>query len=184
MPNSHLQVRSNGSDVQGLIAILIAETSARMYSPWRKWTSAGAAGNEAQRALWEFGRRCVQDYVDAGGNTQPGAGSTPVPLSRGHRHLIGHMPWVQRCVQSGTALTPEELDATVADLITFLVAGHETTGHTLAWTLWLTSTHPEVERRCNDFDPLCTLFSSLASTDAVSAMPCRVVYIMLPDVSC
>ena len=147
-------VRSGGSDVQVLIATLISETIARMYSPWRKWTPAGAAGNEAQQALWEFGRRCVQDYV-AAGTTPAGAESTPAaPSCRGGRHLIGHMPWMQRCVHGGVhggaPLTPEELDATVADLITFLVAGHETTGHTLAWTLWLTSTHPEIEQKLLD----------------------------------
>ena len=35
-------------------------------------------------------------------------------------------------------------------LLTFLVAGHETTAATLAWTWWLLAQHPEVEQRLLD----------------------------------
>ena len=38
--------------------------------------------------------------------------------------------------------------------------------------------------RCNDFDIIWTGLSSLASTTAVSTVPCRVVYITLCYASC
>jgi len=36
----------------------------------------------------------------------------------------------------------------------------------------------------NDFDIISPLFPSLVPTNAVTAVPCRVVYITLPDASC
>jgi cytochrome P450 len=40
----------------------------------------------------------------------------------------------------------EDLDATVDNLLTFVVAGHETAANTLAWGLYLLALHPEVQR--------------------------------------
>ncbi len=51
------------------------------------------------------------------------------------------------------AVDPDDQGASLSErevrdeIVTFLLAGHETTSNTLAWAFWLLSQHPEVERR-------------------------------------
>ncbi|RZS45232.1 cytochrome P450 [Herbihabitans rhizosphaerae] len=49
-----------------------------------------------------------------------------------------------RDAESGTAMSEQQVRD---ELMTFMVAGHETTANTLVWTFSLLSTHPEARRR-------------------------------------
>lgn len=49
--------------------------------------------------------------------------------------------------ETGRAMNPAELRD---NLLTFIVAGHETTALTLAWSLWLTAFDPAVQQRAAD----------------------------------
>ena len=44
--------------------------------------------------------------------------------------------------EDGTEISMQQIRD---EVMTFLIAGHETTGNTIAWTLWLLSQHPETE---------------------------------------
>ncbi|KPQ19559.1 MAG: Cytochrome P450 [Rhodobacteraceae bacterium HLUCCA24] len=44
----------------------------------------------------------------------------------------------------------EEIDTTVDNLLTFVVAGHETSANAIAWGLYLFALHPEMQRRIRE----------------------------------
>jgi cytochrome P450 len=74
-----------------------------------------------------------------------------------HRRAAGRrgFDFVQMLMQSrdpdtGQGMSEEEL---VDEILTLVVAGHETTASALSWTWWLISQHPEVETRIHDEQP-------------------------------
>jgi len=56
------------------------------------------------------------------------------------------------------------------EVMTFLIAGHETTGNSIAWTLWLLSQHPEVERAVRE-ETQAANSATATPADLVSRFP-------------
>lgn len=70
-----------------------------------------------------------------------------VRLRRGHRERPQDLLTAlleARDPESGESMSDQQI---CDELITFLLAGHETTANTLAWALYLLSRHPDVRRR-------------------------------------
>lgn len=69
------------------------------------------------------------------------------------RHAAGSEPdpdLLDRLLVAATAGRPTispDIDSVVTGILTFLVAGHETTGNALAWVLYLLALHPECQER-------------------------------------
>jgi cytochrome P450 len=62
-----------------------------------------------------------------------------------HEHLLALL--LQTKYEDGTSLSEEEIKDQV---ITFLIAGHETTANVLSWIWYLLSQHPQVEKRFHE----------------------------------
>jgi cytochrome P450 len=63
-----------------------------------------------------------------------------------------HFDFAQMLMESADPDTGQGMNerALVDEILTLVVAGHETTASALTWTWWLLSQHPEVERRLHD----------------------------------
>ncbi len=101
--------------------------------PWPRWlprprnrrATAAARDVRAEIAALVAGRRAAIARGDA-------------PDDMGTAILTMRDP------ESGTGFDDEEM---VDQVATFILAGHETTAASLAWTLWLLASHPEVQAR-------------------------------------
>ncbi len=81
--------------------------------------------------------RAMKAGADAAIAARLAAGPRPVP------DLLDLMA-AARDPQTGRRMSPAELRD---NILTFIVAGHETTALTLAWALWLLATHPDAQDR-------------------------------------
>ena len=64
----------------------------------------------------------------------------------------------------------EDLDTTIDNLLTFVVAGHETAANSMAWGLYLLALYPDVQARLRD-EVLAACGTGAITYDAVAKMP-------------
>ena len=153
--------------IQQLVVTLINETVSSMYSntssssccrgPRRRRTSSPS---DAGRELWQYADEVLSRYLRDSSQKKRERGDK-APRAKGIPLigflLDGHVGGGGvggggggggvAAADEGVAVAVAAKDRAIADIITFLVAGHETTGHTLGWTLWLLATHPRCEAR-------------------------------------
>ncbi len=118
----------NGADVRQIISELINMTLLRMYEPPQ-------TPPRQYELLWSFVRNAVTSFL----RTHSYPGEKSEAETRG-LYLVQCFPQVEQALREGKLLDDAELNDVSSDIIIFLVAGHETTGHTLAWTLWHVAT--------------------------------------------
>jgi cytochrome P450 len=114
-------------------------------------------------------------------------------IERARRTLAGVMQWVRTERQEGTggesdltslllsaaddrrktALTPQEVED---EMMTIFLAGHETTGSGLAWSLYALATHPEIRLRL-EYELSRTLDGRAPAADDLPNLPylCMVI---------
>lgn len=105
-----------------------------MFDPLIRWCPWRKAARDFRR--WRREWDCLVTPIVQAAQRQGGR-----PLSA--HSLLAHL---MKC-RDPTSNAPLTTDQLKAEATTFLIAGFETTAHTIAWTLFLLAKHPEVEAK-------------------------------------
>ncbi|HEV3301630.1 MAG TPA: cytochrome P450 [Planctomycetaceae bacterium] len=128
-------VTGEASDVGPALSLVLDEVSRRIHTPWNFLERLPLAGNRRYERALQTLNRSVQKIIDE------------------------HRAEPARAVRSEDLLTmlmaarDEETDSKMSDqqlrdeVMTFFLAGHETTAKALTWTFYLLSKHVEVRSR-------------------------------------
>lgn len=130
-----LERRDN--ELQGHIQRVIQTSGRRLGMPVRYWRWVRLpADRAADRSLAEI-RRAVEGFI-AQARTRMAA--TPELREAPENFLEGMLA----AQETDGAFTDDEV---VGNTFTLLLAGEDTTAHTMAWTIWLLGSRPEVQAR-------------------------------------
>jgi cytochrome P450 len=128
-------VTSEASDVGAALALVIDEVSRRIHTPWNFLERLPVASNRRyERALQRLDL-AVQKIIDE-------HRAQPARASRSQDLLT--MLMAARDEETGTQMSDKQLRD---EVMTFFLAGHETTAKALTWTFYLLSQHVGVRSR-------------------------------------
>ncbi|HXY33101.1 MAG TPA: cytochrome P450 [Planctomycetaceae bacterium] len=125
-------VTGEASDVGAALTIVIEEVSRRIHTPWNFLERLPVASNRRYERAIQVLDRSVQKIIDE----HRGA-------SAGSDDLLT-MLMAARDEETGTQMSDKQLRD---EVMTFFLAGHETTAKALTWTFYLLSQHVEVRAR-------------------------------------
>ena len=112
----------------------------RVAMPVRYWRWVRLpADRAADRSLAEI-RRAVQEFIE---QARERMAARPELREAPENFLEGMLA----AQETDGTFTDEEI---VGNTFTLLLAGEDTTAHTMAWTIWLLASRPEIQARCAD----------------------------------
>jgi cytochrome P450 len=112
----------------------------RLIIPVRYWRWIRLPVDRAADRSFEEIRRAVQEFIE---QARERMAARP-ELREAPENFLEGMLAAQE--MDGT-FTDEEI---IGNTFTLLLAGEDTTAHTMAWTIWLLASRPEVQARCAD----------------------------------
>jgi cytochrome P450 len=133
-----LERRDN--ELQGHIQRVIQISGRRLGMPvpyWR-WVRL-PADRAADRSLAEI-RRAVEEFIE---QARVRMAARPELRETPENFLEGMLA----AQETDDAFTDDEV---IGNTFTLLLAGEDTTAHTMAWTIWCLASRPEVQTRCAD----------------------------------
>jgi cytochrome P450 len=125
-------VTGEASDVGAALTLVIDEISRRIHSPWNFRERLPVASNRRYERAIQRLDKAVQKIIDQH-RTQPAA-----------REDLLTMLMAARDEETGSQMSDKQLRD---EVMTFFLAGHETTAKALTWTFYLLSQHVEVRTR-------------------------------------
>jgi cytochrome P450 len=125
-------VTGEASDVGAALTLVIDEISRRIHSPWNFRERLPVARNRRYERAIQRLDKSVQKIIDQH-RTRPA-----------EREDVLTMLMAARDEESGSQMSDKQLRD---EVMTFFLAGHETTAKALTWTFYLLSQHVEVRTR-------------------------------------
>jgi cytochrome P450 len=131
-----LERRDN--ELQGHIQRVIQTSGRRLGMPVPYWRWIRLPADRATDRSLEAIRRAVEQFIE-----QARARMAERPsLREAPENFLEGMLAAQ---ETDGAFTDDEI---VGNTFTLLLAGEDTTAHTMAWTIWLLASRPEIQARC------------------------------------
>jgi cytochrome P450 len=112
----------------------------RLIIPVRYWRWVRLPVDRAADRSFEEIRRAVQEFIE---QARERMAARP-ELRQAPENFLEGMLAAQ---ETDGAFTDEEI---IGNTFTLLLAGEDTTAHTMAWTIWLLASRPDVQARCAD----------------------------------
>jgi cytochrome P450 len=128
------------SELQKHIQMVFHMSGRRISMPVRYWRWIRLpADRAADRSFAEI-RRAVEGFI---AQARARMAARPELRETPENFLEGMLA----AQESDNAFTDDEI---IGNTFTLLLAGEDTTAHTMAWTIWLLASRPEVQARCSE----------------------------------
>lgn len=125
-------------ELQRHIQSVLVVSGRRLATPVRYWRWVRPPSDRAfDRSLVEI-RRAVHGFIE---KARERIAERPELRERPENFLEGMLA----AQETDGAFTDDEI---IGNTFTLLLAGEDTTAHTIAWTIWLMASRPEVQARC------------------------------------